>query len=493
MIDIKNNGDNGIAYSNGQAVLSYSIAGADQISQMNELKNSFNNYAVIGDRLRLQNYTVATHGHTNLLPNEVIHYIKHNPLLPELIKKQVRIMYGQGFGLYKVDDTGDKPVKKWVSSSYAEVINWLLEWEKNGLDPFAHYLKRIIHEYYFMEGYYNAWEFNKSRRIGGSLPIKGLRALNGLQCRLATTSEIDIRARILDKDCDRVLVSDWKHSFYYDIEDYPRFNPANPFASPFAVNYVRDRGFNEDIYANPTFYVGLKPWIEGANLNPRYINSYLKNSFNAKLHAIIPDSWIKQIETALRSICDANARRKDENKPLQTEYEGVKNIGCDFNEGMVVEAVNNKIRECVNVMSGTGENQGKMFWSRSFLTENGLEKWEFVDIPTKYKEFVESIISFNKTSTQMILAGKGVDPAISNIGNEGVFNSGAQVYYSYLVYLDTLTYPEEYILEDINRVLWLNFPRLAKDGVKLGFMRYAPEKQQDTAPDARMNNPQISK
>jgi len=105
----------------------------------------------------------------------------------------------------------------------------------------------------------------------------------------------------------------------------------------------------------------------------------------------------------------------------------------------------------------------------------------------KYKEFTDSILSFNTNSMKMILAGKGLDPAISNLGNDGIFNSGSQIYYSYLVYLDTLGYAEEYILEDLNRALWINFPILKNDNVKLGFKRFAPPRQSETAPANRMD------
>jgi hypothetical protein len=51
-----------------------------------------------------------------------------------------------------------------------------------------------------------------------------------------------------------------------------------------------------------------------------------------------------------------------------------------------------------------------------------------------------------------------------------------------------LQYAEDYIFEDINRALWINFPRLEKDGVRLGFYRSAPARQQDIAPADRFQN-----
>lgn len=87
----------------------------------------------------------------------------------------------------------------------------------------------------------------------------------------------------------------------------------------------------------------------------------------------------------------------------------------------------------------------------------------------------------------MILEGKGVDPSISNVSKEGIFQgSGSNAYYNYIIYLNSLSYAEDYCTQDINRVLHINFPRLAQDGVKLGFFRNVPERQQDLKPEERI-------
>jgi hypothetical protein len=146
------------------------------------------------------------------------------------------------------------------------------------------------------------------------------------------------------------------------------------------------------------------------------------------------------------------------------------------------------MEQLVSVMSGAGENQGKTFFSTTYLTEHGIESWKITDIPTNFKDFTEAIISVDKHSLKQLLAGIGIDPAISNVGNDGVFNSGSQVYYAYLVYLDTLHYAENIILEDLQRAIYINFPDLETAGVRIGFKRFSPPKQQETAPDNRMNS-----
>ena len=90
---------------------------------------------------------------------------------------------------------------------------------------------------------------------------------------------------------------------------------------------------------------------------------------------------------------------------------------------------------------------------------------------------------------KVILAGKGLDPAISNVGSEGVFNnSGAQVYYNYLVYLSSLTHAEEYCTQDINFALQVNFPKIYNQGLRVGFYRNVPQRLEETSPANRPSN-----
>ena len=490
-IEVQNFGANGVSMVDGKATISFSIVNADQAARISQDIANYSRYMVMGDRLNLLGYTVATQGADNMMPNDVKNYIDNNSILPEIIKKQIRILKGKGLGLYYMDDSGDKPVRKYVTTKYPDVFNWLHSWEKDPeLDSINVFISRIIHEYYYMEGYYDQWLFNKSRRIGGSMPVRGLKYKNGVLCRLATTKSIDVTQRILDSDCELILEGDWRKVFFFQLFEWNRFIPSDPFRFETSVNYVRDRSFDEDIYSNPTFFNGQKEWIKGSNLNPRYINSYLQNSFNAKVHVIIPDAWINEKTEAIRKACDENSNRQEAGKKQVEDYEGVK-IGTEFSFKMVEELVNNKIKDCTAVMSGTGENQGKMFWSRSFLTEHGIEKWTFEPIPGSYKDFIESIDKYIKTTNTMLLAGKGLAPGISNLTNDGVFNSGSQAYYDYMIYQDSLDYSEDFVLEDPNRALWLNFPALAKAGIKLGFIRSAPPRQQDvTASDRMPNNKQ---
>lgn len=493
-MEVTNLGGYGYVSVSGKAALTFEILGASDKEKLMEervMKEVLSKYP---EFFNFQGYAVASYGDDNNLPYAVKRLVSSNPILPEIIKKQARFMYGQGPFLFVEEydpDLGKKriPIVD-QKTKYKDVFSWLRSWKSLGMpQSFEEYSKQVIQEYYHTEGFWTKYRFNKSRRINGPMPVRGLELVPSQKCRFGKPGNINPSEVLSDKDLTAVIVGKWERPNQYDMVAYPRFNPSDPLANGVAINYTRDFGFGEDIYSFPSWFYGLKEWISGSNLNPKYINSYLKNSLNAKLHVIIPQRWFELKEDTLKSLCERNKLAKQNNEALITEYEGLKDIGTTFSYNMIQKLLDAKLRLITEVLSGSGENQGKLFVSRKFRVENAVEEWEIKEIPTKYKEFIESIISFEKQALKSITAGIGIDPAISNVGSEGLYtNSGSQVYYNYLVYMSTLNYAEEFCTADINLALRLNFPELEKDDVKLGFYRQVPQRLESTNPEQRPDN-----
>lgn len=484
--------DRGYVEKGGTGVLTFEILSSADQTSIDQDKAIFENLIKYGEAFVIDDFTVATNGENNNLPGEARDFIKNNPFLPEVLKKQVRIMYGQGPILYSIeyDDEGKKK-RKPVDQDYPEVFEWLKSWHKNGLPTFRNYFQQTIQNYYYSEEYYSAWYYNKSRRILGDLPIRGLKALSPAKCRKAMSGKLEANESIKDAMLNYIMVGRWDKLFRKEFEIVHRLDPRDALKYNYAINHTADFGFDEEIYSTPTFFIGLKEWIKGSNLNPKYINSYLKNSLNAKLHVIIPAAWLKLKEKELSDICENNKDAGQNNEIKVTEYDGLKNIGNRFSYPMLQKLIDIKLKQVADVLSGSGENQGKTFWSRSHKGDKGYEEWQFKEIPIKYKEFVESIISVDKRATSMIIAGKGLPPSISNLDNTGIFGgSGSQSYYNYLIYLEMLPFAEEIICEEINMALHINFPKLAKDGVLLGFYHHIPQRTEETPPKERMENQQ---
>lgn len=478
------------SYPHGEpAMITYQIVGLSESTQIEEEKTKMTAFTPYnyGEQFTYGDFTVATHGIDNMLPNRVIAMYRQNAFLPEILKKKVRIMKGRGLGLFEIREEEDKEVRVPVGSKYADVLNWIASWDKNGLPSFREYITGTMINYFYHEMYYTHPRMNRSRISGGKLPIRGLVNFEVDRCRLGMRGILPSTDIIEDEKCDIVLHNWWNRPFRFDAKAYDRFNPANPLASESAIMPVRDLGAGENIYSIPTGYYGLEHWITTANLDAPYLNSFLKNSFSARKHVRIPQTWIQTKAKALENLCKKNQEREQNSLPLVTEFEGLKDIGTVYRETMIEKLIQLKMETLAGVMSGEGKNQGKTFYSATFLTEHGIEKWEIEDIPTNYKDFVDSITTVDKHALRQILAGIGMDPAITNVGNEGVFNSGSQVYYAYLVFLDQQHYAEEIILQELNRALHINFPTLERNGVKAMFKRFAPVRTQDVAPNDRMD------
>ena len=88
------------------------------------------------------------------------------------------------------------------------------------------------------------------------------------------------------------------------------------------------------------------------------------------------------------------------------------------------QLIAHQLREITNLLSGEGANQGKL-WASNKWGEDG---WEFKEFPGKFKEYLESVILYDKRADQVILAGKGISASITNVENDGVISkSGSDV------------------------------------------------------------------
>jgi hypothetical protein len=486
-------GDNlGIVYDNSrEAVLTWSVESPaeDDFLTNNKLNRTS---AFLSDHsvIPIDGYFVAPFGkqHNNL-PMEVRELISKNPYLPELLEKQIRFLYGSGPYLYKQElrenSEGEVVVVR-VPVENAEIQSWLDSWETNGLEDYRFFLLEQTREFYYSESLFQQYHFAKSRRTGGKLPVIGLEAVSSSKARLASTNpKYAAGATLEKKDFNYIIVGDWLTTADNKYKVFNLYEKAEPFKFPTAISYTKNTSYAEEIYSYLPWFYGLKEWIRASNLNPKYLNSFLRNSLSARLHCIIPYSWVISKREILQGLCKRNSDLASANKPIQEMFEGVK-LGIEFREEMVSQLINNKLRQITELMSGEGKNQGKLFSSQSFQTENGIDQWKFEEIPMKSKEYIETIISLDKRAVDVILAGKGIDASLSNVSKDGIISkSGADAYYNYLIYLTTLSIPEFIITYDINNTIKLNFP---KTDIRIGFWRPVVKRQEDVAPKKRMNN-----
>lgn len=439
---------------------------------------------------RIGQYTILFSGDDNLMPQEVKTMIGGNRLLPELIEKQIRFLYGKGTGIYIDEYDSGKPERKWVLDK--EITAWMDNWQANGLqDSYQVYFNKVIRDFYYMESNWSRWRFTASRRIGGSMPVAGLEHLSQTRCRFATKRLFNQYAEDYeDSDFQYILVGNWSYPTSTSFNIFRRLDYANPLAYSSAISYSKNPTFGEEVYGYNSFYKGIKDWITGLSRTPKNINSFIENSIAARLHIIIPISWYNSKKEVIEQIIKDNIDLKAESKTLKTIKIGDDIIepGTEYREELMTQYVNAELKKIASVLSGEGK-QGKMYASFKYNPGTGEEKWEFEEIPLKYKEYIDSLIAYDARADNVILSSKGVDASLSNITKEGIISkSGADAYYNYIIYLSNLTIAEYVVTKDINYALRLNFPKQYADGMRIGFYSVTPARQEDIASKNRLQN-----
>lgn len=486
------NGNRGFVATSSN-VLTFEVQGIAEREEIiqSEYINLYSKYSADNISLRLEDYTVPMWGDRhNLYPQEVYSMTSENKLLPELIEKQVRFLFGKGPRIYREIITGDGDNKHRVRiPHYDSKINaWLESWEDKGHESYWEYLMNLIRDYYFVKTCVTKYHFNKGRRFDDPGSIDALSYVGSDEARLAAKGDF-LNKRLKNKDCKYVIVGDWMNISRYVYDVFPRFDTSAPYKYPVAIAFNAEKTFTRWTYAFNEWFRGLYEWIKASNLTPRYINSYLKNALNAHVHVIIPGTWYNAQKTILQNICEQNLASDDET-PLQAEYNGVKLLDSSgkpyrFYDTMMQDLINYELRKITSLMSGEGRNQGKLYAT----TKWGEDGWKFEDMPGKFKDYIDSLITFDKRADTVILAGKGISSSISNVENDGVISkSGSDVYYNYLLYIMQLTLDEYFITKEINRAIHLNFPGTKEQGVKLGFWIDIPAKQQETTASQRLTN-----
>ena len=448
---------------------------------------------------RMDRYFVWPCGADNLDFNTCKTLIKGNRLLPSLIEKQIAILFGTGPQLYmSTIDSDGKVTRQYIKNE--KIQSWLDSWRENGLpDTSETYLNKCIRSYYYSEGIFSKLHLSRAHAVGFKgigVPVVGLEHVSELRCRMATTKDISRTPDVEDRDFTHIMVGNWeKSSTISEFKVYPRLDYTKPLTKHCAISYSKNPNHGEEIYATNKFFKGIMQWIRGCNATPEYINSFLENSLSARHHVIIPNAWIKQKEEMLQNLCDLNAQLKAKGSK-EGDWHKVKvgdktlEIGDTYTEDILSQYVQLEISNLANFLSGRGKNQGKIYASRSFYNDEGKEEsWKIEEIPQKYKEYIEALISYDKRADMVLLSAKGIDSSISNISSDGVISkSGADTYYNYMVYLTQQSIPESVVCADLNYAIRLNFPQEYAQGIRIGFYRPNVQRQEDVSPSDRLSN-----
>lgn len=436
-----------------------------------------------GHLVQVGKYRVLTRGHNDTQIEEISRDIKSNRLMPEVIEKQIKIMFGLGVHVYKVefDDNGHL-IRKWVNCP--EIMDWLKSWEDNGVtDDYNDFALSCVRRYYYFEDYFVKWHFFRGKSIG-KMPVAALELVDNSRVRLATEKELSPFGNFEYDDFTHVMVGDWRYRGEFKV--YPKFKVRDIVKYSVAISHHANDDI-DSIYGRSKSYDGIREWLRAANENPKFIRSFLRNAMAAKMHIIIPNDWVESKKSQIKSLCEYNRNLQKSNKEC-VKFNGIE-IGSEYNDAILMRYINVELERLTSYLSGSG-NQGKLFSTFSFQDKNGQEvRWKIEQVDLKYKEYIESLLAFDRRADEVLLSAKGIDPSISNVSKEGVISkSGSDALYNYIIYLLQLPAPEKICCDALNMAVRANFPHLWAQGYMLGFYRQVPEKQENISPSNRLKN-----
>lgn len=484
-IELYGNAGNYIADGN---VLSFQIGEGQQLFNTAGMLIPQENRSYLHEHqwLSVNGYQVCMRGVNNNLCDEVTTEIKQNRLLPRLYSKEIKMLYGNGPCAYMQTVEGGKMKREYTA--LPEWDEWLNTWQERGMETTAQeFAKTNIKNFYYFGDFFCKFRFARGKRLG-MMPVAGMESVENKHCRLATTRQDIAYEQISYSDFHHIAVGRWSYGLgNYKI--YPKFALSEVDNYLYAaVSHHREKSVDEFYGVNET-HQGARPYILGSNSTATYINSFLRNSLAAKIHIVIPNAWVVSKRSQLTKLCEENKLRKSKDKDL-VKYNGIE-IGTEYRESLLVEYMRLELRKIGDYLSGA-ENQGKAYSSISFMDASGHEQqWKIETIDLKYKEYIDSLIAYDKRTEEALLSSVGLDASISAVSKDGVISkSGSDSYYNYLIYIMSLTPEDEICAEPFNIALKLNFPNLYKQGYRIGFYREVPQRQEDISPKDRLNNQQ---
>ena len=484
-IELYGNAGNYIADGN---VLSFQIGEGQQLFNTAGMLIPQENRSYLHEHqwLSVNGYQVCMRGVNNNLCDEVTTEIKQNRLLPRLYSKEIKMLYGNGPCAYMQTVEGGKMKREYTALPAWD--EWLNTWQERGMESTAQeFAKTNIKNFYYFGDFFCKFRFARGKRLG-MMPVAGIEPLENKHCRLATTRQDIAYEQISYSDFRHIAVGRWSYGLgNYKI--YPKFALSEVDNYLYAaVSHHREKSVDEFYGVNET-HQGARPYILGSNSTATYINSFLRNSLAAKIHIVIPNAWVVSKRSQLTKLCEENKLRKSKDKDL-VKYNGIE-IGTEYRESLLVEYMRLELRKIGDYLSGA-ENQGKAYSSISFMDASGHEQqWKIETIDLKYKEYIDSLIAYDKRTEEALLSSVGLDASISAVSKDGVISkSGSDSYYNYLIYIMSLTPEDEICAEPFNIALKLNFPNLYKQGYRIGFYREVPQRQEDISPKDRLNNQQ---
>ena len=401
-------------------------------------QNFFNDY------IDLEGYKIVPNGWDNLFPYRFRKLIDSNNILGGILKQKNDLLLAGGTYLYMEElDSSQKPskiIKEPIIDH--QISDWLDSWNFE-----SKYLLEQAIIFVTAENNYTLFVNNKARRsssLSGMSKIAMLKSLPVEEMRMEYTEN-------LNEEPQHFYQANWMNlSHGNEIIQYPAFNKQDPFSNAGSVHFVKMPNFCSKWYGRPS-NIAVADYIELKILIINWSKDNLKNT-NFKFHIQSPYNFWETVKTK---------NNWDENQLLKYEEELLAEID-DF------------------LFSETGENAQKRFHSKYLTSEYGkeFEGWKITALDDKTKENSTAYLDAMKYIDDSIIAASALDPALSNISQQGKLSSGLDKMIAFNIY-QLVTSPTQrmLILSAVNEAIKINFwkknyrPRLGFKLVELDYLK----------------------
>ena len=171
-------------YIDDNNVISFQVGAELSMDEYDERFSRVKKNVFVPKFMDVDGYHVCSRGTDNRSCERIEKDIKSNRLMPRLIDKQVKFLYGKGLLPYREQVVDGKVVRVWEQVD--ELTSWLESWTDNGLEQ-SHedFALALIKRFYYFRDFFVKYRMTAGKSIGRA-PIAGMELLENKNCRLAT-------------------------------------------------------------------------------------------------------------------------------------------------------------------------------------------------------------------------------------------------------------------------------------------------------------------
>jgi hypothetical protein len=408
--------------------------------------------AYTGEYFTIGGYRITPNGPDNLFPYHFKKLIDSNDKLNSMLRQKIDLMLAGGLYLYQEVKDGNKVVREDLLDD--EIEDWLESWGH------FNYILQQVTDFTYIENNYTLMICNVA---AGN---KGLQAL-GIRPLISSLQYLpseDMRMEALDvlqhRPPQYFFRADWLRAM--EVLRYNAYDRRDPFRSNTSVFFTHMPTFGSKAYGRPPF-IGIVNYLELKALILNWQKDNLKNT-QFKWHIESPfDFW----ETVARH------KNWDIAGPEMRKYE---------------EELLAQIDQFLQ--SETAENAQKRFHSKFGRTQFGNEfvsGWKITALEDNTLKNSEAYIKAGEQIDASIIASVHLDPALSNVQQQGKLSSGLDKLIAFNIHQLTATpTPRRLILEPINEALRVNFwregyrPRLGMRELQMSYQEKGAGAVKDT-------------